>query len=689
MRFFNIFVATTIAALFATPAAAQDFAAEYNRQWGLRMIGLDPELAARWNGAGVLVGVSDTGLETGMMMHPEFAGRLNGLSYDGYTDGPLDEDTDAHGTHVAGIIAANRDGLGMSGVAWGSTIVPLRILGGPDNGVADTVSNPLRYGLRNGVRIFNASWGTPSWYNTYVTTNPFTGEIILETPVTKAEILSTYAPFIQTFREVVAADGILVFANGNLSNTLPLGIEAAAPFYVPELERGWLAVTAVGPTGQIAAYAQTCSVGMNWCLAAPGGDQSLPNPPAGTGDGGIIAPYPAALFPQPDGLSGLLDGRYYASFNGTSMAAPHVSGALALAKQLYPNASHHELRNLILQTSTDIGAEGIDPIYGWGLLNVRNVLNSASPEAGTVYAQQSWARAGVVNHLIDGLNPHASAERNGTWGFWGMPLGIAGSINNADPARSADLGAGGLTVGVEGSVAPDWYLKVFGATSQSSIRSGNGNSASDTGFHLGAQVVYESPAWFGDLTVGSSLFAGSVARSTAPGAGGVIGGGVGTSSTLDWAQWSAIRLGHHIEAGEAGIVSPYVFGRLVNQNLSAFSETGSILAISGTAASELVGEVGVGLKWEGPSFTTGQLDITPVLDVSYSHQSGNDGRPFELLGNGFSATSGAASGGTLQVSTAAEISSDESPFDLKLGYTAQIQSNTVVHTVGLKLMGAF
>ncbi|QQR40278.1 S8 family peptidase [Devosia rhizoryzae] len=692
----SIFVrrlAASALALFAAAntVQAQDFTAEFNRQWGLRMIGVDEVMTQRWNGAGVMVGVLDTGLETSPF-HPEFAGRLNGLMFDGFWGMPyLDSDDSGHGTHVAGTIAANRDGYGMVGVASGSTVVPLRILADGSPGTVsgvDVLRGSVRYGLANNVRIFNASFGAYSGYN-------FEYDPVgrARTYFNRDQLIAKSAAELGVYREVVQAGGVMVFANGNWGDhdpaQFPLSVQAAAPYYFPELERGWLAVTSVGPTN-LAVYSQICSVGMMWCLSAPGGDHSVGTSVPGTGDGGILAPYPTSLNPDPsEGVrEGYIDGRRFASFEGTSMAAPHVSGALAIAKQLYPNASYQDLRTLILQTATDIGAAGIDPVYGWGLLNVRNIVDAASPLAGTVYAQQSWARQGVVNHLIDGLNPNAAVERGGDWGYWAMPLEVSGTINNANPALSASLGAAGLTAGVEGGIAPDWYVKVFGAVSQSTIGA-NGNSASDTGLHLGGQVVYESQALFGDLTLGGSLFAGSVSRGAAPGMGGVIAGSIGQSGMLDWAQWSAIRLGHHFEIGEAGVLSPYAFGRLVHQNLSPFSETGSILALSGAAATSLVGELGVGLKWEGPSVEAGPLDITPVLDVAYSQQSGTDTRAFSLLGNGTTASSGAQSGGTLQVSTALEMTSDQSPFDLKLGYTAQVQSSTLVHSVGLKLMGSF
>lgn len=665
--------------------AAQDFTAEFNRQWGLKMIGVDKALALGLDGSGVRVGVTDTGLDTGLdpdyLLHPELAGRYIGLGLDGYWNSELWYDGDPndekfHGTHVAGTIAANRDGLGMVGVASGSTIVPMRIIeGGGLYTEAAALGNAVSYGLANNVRIFNASWGIWSGYNYFY--NPITR---VQTPFAANTILSDYSAQIAALRSVVAADGIMVFATGNWRNhdpLMPLQFQAALPYYLPELERGWLAVTSVGPTGQIAAYAQLCSVGMMWCLAAPGGDQSLANIPPGYGDGGIYAPQPVYNDPAEP----------YISIEGTSMAAPHVSGALAIAKQLYPNASYQQLRMLVLQTATDIGAQGIDPVYGWGLLNVGNIVDTASATAGAAYAQQSFARQGVVNHLIDTLNPNASPERGGTWGYWVQPLGITGEISSGP---SATILAGGFSAGIEGSFVPDWYLKAFGAFSQSSVTSG-GNSALDTGFHLGGQVLYESPTWFADTTIGASLFAGSVERRSAAGmAGTVIGGGgvIGSSTSTDTAQWAAFRLGHHFETESAGTFTPYLLGRLANQQLSPFSESGAVLGISGAGANVVSGELGIGLKWRGPAWTVETLDITPVLDVAYSRQAGDYSRNFNLLGNAMTANT-PIGGDTLQISTALEMTSSESPFDLKLGYSAQIQSGSLIHAASLKLMGAF
>ncbi len=631
--------------LTAGAGLAQDYSAEFDRQWGLRMIGADKAIAMGLDGSGVLVGVQDSGINQN---HGELRGRISPLSSNGL-GGQAGFDWDNHGTHVAGIIGAARNGSEMHGVAPGVSLMSLNIGGSTLDEWTTRVRNTLRFGLANDVRLFNASWGFQGAHSG-IDFNSYRGLAQVE-----------------GFSEVVEAGGVMVFANGNLGSNLALGVEAALPYYLPALERGWLAVASVGPTGQIAYYSQTCSVARLWCIAAPGGDSNV---------GGLYGMiYSSAAFGD------------YEFKQGTSMAAPHVTGALAVAQQLYPNASLQDLRLLALHTATDIGAPGVDEVYGWGLLNLAAMLETASPQAGAIYAQQGWARQGVVNQVIDGLNPHASAQRGGDWGFWAMPLNMQAFSDNADPALAANQKASSLTVGVEGSIAPDWYLKMFSAASQSSTVAG-GNRSDETGLHVGGQIVYESTGPFADVTLGASLFSGSVERRSAPGAGGALAI-VGTTPTMDWAYWGGFRIGYHIDSGSAGTFSPYVFGRAVNQQFSAFNETGSALAIAASNSNDLMTELGVGLKWMGPAVSAGAHAITPVLDLAYSEQAFGGNRQFSLLGNTMTADAGNRGGQTVQLSLSAEISAEDSPLDLKIGYSTQWQDHGIAHAAGLKLMGAF
>jgi subtilase-type serine protease len=690
MRFSTSCRAISAAALIftgITSAQAQDFDNEFDRQWGLRMIGVDAALAAGLDGKGVLVGVTDSGLDTLIGVHPEFTGRLNGLSFDGSTGGPLYFDSDSHGTHVAGIIAANQDGLGMMGVASGSTIVPLLILGGsgPVTGV-DVGAGPMRYGLANGVRIFNASWGTTGRYDQFY--DDETG--IWEAPFDRATALANGAQEIALFKEVVDAGGVMVFANGNIDASVPLSIEAALPYYAPELERGWLAVTSVGPTGVQASYAQTCSVGMMWCLAAPGGDIGKVDRPAGTGDGGILSTFPvngtkdADSYYTPDGI--------YVSYHGTSMAAPHVSGALAIAKQLYPNASYQQLRTLLLHTSTDIGSAGIDEIYGWGLLNVRNMVGTADAAAGTIYAQRAWGQAASLDQIMDSVDGRVVAtDADRAHGWWISPFASFGRVDGATAAQEADVGNAGVTGGVEFDVTPEFSLGLFAGGSAGSLRADDGNSANSSGIHGGAVLSYDNKAVFADLTIGVSRFWGNSNRVAAPGLAGTVLGAGGFSagaSSVDTAFWGGAEVGYRFDLDKVD-VAPYAFGRVVNQQLGAFGESStSVLALSGDATGMTTAEVGVGVQLLGSPLLVQQLTITPSLDVAYGRRLGDFERPVSLLGNSLASTVPVGRD-VLHIDAALDVSKPESPLSVRLGYSGSLSSGSHAHAVKVSLSGSF
>ena len=265
--------------------------------------------------------------------HSELEGQVAG-GYDYVTRSSVVIDGNGHGTAVASVIVGKRDGVGIHGVAPGARIVSARVF--DDDG--EMISDPTLFrqalgGLMDrGVRILNNSWG-------------YVDQAV--TSVTAAQAQAQDPDLIVASHQAVEHEGLVIFNTMNAGRSQP-STQAGLPYLFPELERGWLAVTAVGFTGELASYANACGVAKAWCLAAPGGDF------------------------QTDGFGLLMadaTGGGYVEGNGTSFAAPHVAGAAALVTQMFPHFTTDQVRQTLLGTAWDLGAPGVDGVFGYGLLS--------------------------------------------------------------------------------------------------------------------------------------------------------------------------------------------------------------------------------------------------------------------------------------------------------------------------------
>src|SRR5829696_5369066 len=129
-------VGLVVLILLVLPAAAGAQAdPRRGEQWNLDMIESDAAHATA-TGAGAVIAVVDSGVQTG---HPDLAGRL--LAGNDLVDGGAPEDGKGHGTHVSGIAAAAAgNGVGISSVAPGATILPVRVLDDAGSGDAERVA---------------------------------------------------------------------------------------------------------------------------------------------------------------------------------------------------------------------------------------------------------------------------------------------------------------------------------------------------------------------------------------------------------------------------------------------------------------------------------------------------------------------------------------------------------------------
>ena len=317
-----------------SPTAAFE-TGEYNAQYGLGIVRAAYSYLRGATGAGVSVAVIDTGLDT---THPDLAGRVAAGGFDFVANSATVTDPNGHGTHVTGLIAANRDGTGMHGVAYGAQVVPLRFLNAAGSGTSNDAALAYNRAVALGVRIINNSWGS-------------TGQV---TGTTAVQFAAAEPNLLAAVQNADTNNAISVFAAGNgvqiFGTTVGFAnptVEAGLPHLFPALADTWVAVVAVDRNGNLPTFSSQCGVAASWCIAAPGG---------GTAAGTAI--YSTAA------------GGGYTLYSGTSMAAPQVSGALALLRQLFPTLTAQQIVARLFLAANRNGQYGNSTIFGQGLLDI-------------------------------------------------------------------------------------------------------------------------------------------------------------------------------------------------------------------------------------------------------------------------------------------------------------------------------
>jgi len=240
-------------------------------------------------------------------------------------------DDNGHGTHVTGTIAqSTNNGIGVAGVAFNCSIMPVKVINSEGIGETFEIANGIYYATDNGANVINMSLGTD-----------------VNTRTIRDALQYAYNNGV-----------IIVCAMGNdFEQGNPLSYPAAYDDYC----------IAVGATRFNKTRASYSNTGDHIDIVAPGGDTGLDQ----NGDGRPDGILQQTFGEEPDDF-----GYYFA--DGTSTAAPHVSGAAAL---LISNGviDPDMIREALEQTSEDLGPPGWDTEYGWGLLNIEAALKYFEP----------------------------------------------------------------------------------------------------------------------------------------------------------------------------------------------------------------------------------------------------------------------------------------------------------------------
>ena len=271
-------------------------------------------------GEGATVAVVDTGIDAG---HPDLAGRIV-PGFDFVDDDADPQDGHGHGTHVAGTAAAGLDGGGVVGVAPRAAVMPLRVLDASGNGSSADVAAAFAYAGDRGVRVVNASLGSPY------------------PSIAERKAIESHP---DTLYVVAAGNGGGDFAGDDVDGP-------AREWPCAESAPNLVCVGATGPTDARSPFSNFGAASVD--LFAPGetivsdwlrGRPTVLHQALGTGDG-------------------------YEIMQGTSMAAPHVAGAAALAAALQPGWNAVQLKAALLG--------GADPRPGLAGLAVSGArLNAA------------------------------------------------------------------------------------------------------------------------------------------------------------------------------------------------------------------------------------------------------------------------------------------------------------------------
>ncbi|MBE4736307.1 MULTISPECIES: S8 family peptidase [Streptomyces] len=349
-------------------------------QWDLRAIGADKAAKIDDGSRKVTVAVIDTGVDD---THPDLTANFS-KSQSANCDGGVADTSegawrpytvnDYHGTHVAGEIAAARDGVGVAGVAPGVKVSSINVTD-RTSGLfyAESVVCAFVFAADKGVEITNNSYYVDPWL--YNCVDDPDQEAIVDA-VNRAQKYATRKGTLHlasagNSNHDLASDAILDASSPNDTTPVERTIDPSECFDVPTQLPGIVTVSATGVKNEKSYYSTYGNGVID--IAAPGGDARYQIPDTPSKNGRILST-------MPNGAYGYLQ--------GTSMASPHAAGVAALLKSTHPWASPKQLQKLLkaqadeqacptsydqngdgVQDAVCEGSPSVNGFYGFGIVN--------------------------------------------------------------------------------------------------------------------------------------------------------------------------------------------------------------------------------------------------------------------------------------------------------------------------------
>jgi hypothetical protein len=300
---------------------------EAGRQWGLERINVPQAWGIAQDSSAIKIAILDSGID---MNHFDLDSKIQG-GYDYISDDDNPHNDYYHGNMIALIAAAEtNNGQGMAGVSWHSPIVPFRVCNDSHCPVSKRIPAIYHAANTEGVKVINMSLGSVIPY--------------------KDEKIALQYAYEQGVTVIAAA--------GN--NNAPFEFTKEPLRSVPKYPASFDNVISVSATNYFDELARFSSYGNSVSLSAPG---------------------KYILFVD--------DAGSYRRKDGTSFAAPFVSGVAALVYSVLSESYQHPdvVERILEATVTDLGKSGWDDKFGWGLLNAHQaVYEAANPPHLDFYA---------------------------------------------------------------------------------------------------------------------------------------------------------------------------------------------------------------------------------------------------------------------------------------------------------------